>query len=69
MFSLTIRDDKKVIYRGKGEGVVDIIAAIAGESRDDKFYLIVRRAVMLMEEQDLPDTEFINDLKYKCGML
>ena len=69
MLSLIIRNDKKVIYRGKGEGVVDIIAAIADESRDDKFYLIVRRAVLIMEEEDLPDTEFINDLKYKCGML
>ncbi len=44
MLSLTIKDGKKVIYRGKGEGVVDIIAAIADESINDNFYLIVRRA-------------------------
>ena len=69
MLSLTIKDGKKVIYKGKGEGVVDIIAAIADESQNNDFYLMVRRAVMLMEEQDLPDTEFIKDLKYECGML
>ncbi len=69
MLSLTIKDGKKVIYRGKGEGVVDVIAAMADESRDDKFYLIVRRAVLLMEEENLPDTKFIDDLKHQCGML
>ena len=69
MLSLTIRNDKKVIYRGKGEGVVDIIAAMADESLDDKFYIIVRRAVLLMEEENLPDTKFIDDMKHECGIL
>lgn len=69
MLSLTIRNDKKVIYRGKGEGIVDIIVAIAGESLNDDFYMTVRRAVMLMEEKDLPDTKFMNELKGQCGMV
>lgn len=69
MLSLTIRNDKKVIYRGKGEGVVDIIAAIAAESQYDDFYLIVRRAVMLMEEKDLLDTEFVREMKRQCVMI
>lgn len=69
MLSLIIKDGKKAIYSGKGEGVVDIIAAISDESRDDRFYLIVRRAVLLMEEENLPDTKFIDDMKHECGIL
>ena len=69
ILSLTIRNDKKAIYRGKWEGVVDIIAAIADESRDDKFYLIVRRAVLLRKEETLPDINFIDDMKNACGIL
>ena len=57
MLSLTIKDGKKVIYRGEGEGVVDIILAISQESLNEDFYRTVKRAVFLMEEKDLPDAE------------
>ena len=48
--------------------MVDIIAAMPDESRDDKFYLIVRLAVLIMEEEDLPDIKFIDEMKHECGI-
>lgn len=69
MLSLIIKDGKKVIYRGKGEGAFDIILAISEESRNDDFYMTVKRAVFLMEENDLPDTEGVREIKRELGIL
>ena len=69
MLSLTIKDGKKVIYRGEGEGVVDIILAISQESLNEDFYRTVKRAVFLMEEKDLPDAEGVREIKRELGIL
>ena len=69
MLSLTIKNGKKVLYKGQGEGVVDIILAISQWSRDDDFYIAVRRAVFLMEEYELHDNASVLDIKKELEIL
>ena len=69
MLSLTIKNGKKVLYKGQGEGVVDIILAISQWSRDDDFYIAVRRAVFLMEEDEWHASKSVRDMKKELEIL
>lgn len=48
---------------------MDIILAISQWSRDDDFYIAVRRAVFLMEEDEWHDSKSVRDMKKELEIL
>lgn len=63
MLTITIKEDDKTIYEGKGDGVMDILLAFAMYSRDEDFDRAVRRSAYLLHPPKYPSDATLEDMK------
>ena len=63
MLNITIKEEDKTIYSAEGDGIMDVLLALALYSRDEDFDRAVRRAAFLLHPPEYPSEGMLEEMR------